>query len=389
MWHRSARLSFLMLACGASTTLAGELPAIKTNAANHVPACATPERLMAFAGSRNPKLDARFASVAEAYKIAGERLNIRWDYAFYQMMVETGSLAFAGDNGAPSVVRASQNNFAKLGSAGDERRGEKFRDVATGALAHLQHLQLYAGDRVEAPAAERTRKVQEWDVLGPWQKALGHPTTYRDLAEKWAPGNGKYADEIAAVAQSFEGTYCKGSPAVTGGGQAAASRTDATAAVAAGGEPKGREQSVHIAKVRPATTGTELARKAIERAKEEGGVGRSALGAGSIAASVGSQVKSAAAAPQEKAQRHAVAPAVHGGGKCRVLTASYGGSRSVIIRHVAEHQMNYVVLGINETDRVREIDAFVSAYAPGGESIGEYAGRDAALDEAFRLCPES
>jgi nucleotide-binding universal stress UspA family protein len=146
---------------------------------------------------------------------------------------------------------------------------------------------------------------------------------------------------------------------------------------------------VHIAKVRPATTGTELARKAIERAREEGGAGRSALGAGSIAASVGSQMKSVASAQQLKAQQHVAAPAVHAGGKCRVLTASYGGSRSVIIRHVAEHQMNYVVLGINESDRVREIDAFLSAYAPGGESIGEYAGRDAALDEAFRLCPES
>lgn len=389
MWHRSARLSFLMLACGASTTLAGELPAIRANAANHVPACATPERLMAFVGSRNPKLDARFASVAEAYKSIGERLNIRWDYAFYQMMVETGSLAFTGDDGAPSVVRASQNNFAKLGAAGDERRGEKFRDVATGALAHLQHLQLYAGDRVEAPAAERTRKVQEWDVLGPWQKALGHPTTYRDLAEKWAPGNGKYADDIAAVAQSFEGTHCKGGPSAAGSEQAAGTRADTAAGAAAVAQPKGREQSVHIAKVRPATTGTELARKAIERAREEGGAGRSALGAGSIATSVGSQMKSAAVAQQQKSQQHVAVPAVHAGGKCRVLTASYGGSRSVIIRHVAEHQMNYVVLGINETDRVREIDAFLSAYAPGGESIGEYAGRDAALDEAFRLCPES
>ena len=89
----------------------------------------------------------------------GDDLKIRWDIAFFQMMLETGNLTFKGD------VSAKQNNFAGMGATGNHVPGESFPDVATGVKAHLQHLLLYAGVHLDNPVAERTRKVQEWGVL--------------------------------------------------------------------------------------------------------------------------------------------------------------------------------------------------------------------------------
>ena len=57
----------------------------------------------------------RFKPIAALYKKHGEALGIRWDYAFYQMVLETNHLMFNGD------VRARQNNFAGIG-ASDSRR---------------------------------------------------------------------------------------------------------------------------------------------------------------------------------------------------------------------------------------------------------------------------
>ena len=70
---------------------AADLPQVKTTNGNEVPACATPGRLMAYLHSRNPKTDARFDSVATEYMRHGEELGIRWDIAFFQMVLDTAS----------------------------------------------------------------------------------------------------------------------------------------------------------------------------------------------------------------------------------------------------------------------------------------------------------
>src|SRR5690606_7650050 len=110
---------------------AAELPQVELSATNKVPVCATPGRLMAFLESRNPKLDERFSTIAADYMRIGEKLHIRWDIAFFQMMLETGNLKFGGD------VSADQNNFAGLGAVGRNVPGESFPDIATGVKAHL------------------------------------------------------------------------------------------------------------------------------------------------------------------------------------------------------------------------------------------------------------
>ena len=78
-------------------TAAAELPAIRTSERNAVPECVTPGRLMAFLRARNDNLEPRFEKIAVHYMRYGEELGLRWDYAFVQMVIETGYLTFKRD----------------------------------------------------------------------------------------------------------------------------------------------------------------------------------------------------------------------------------------------------------------------------------------------------
>jgi len=71
-----------------------------------------------------------------------------------------------------------------------------------------------------------------------------------------------------------------------------------------------------------------------------------------------------------------------------VWTASYGGLKSVIIRSVGDQQTNYTVLDVNEGAESREVEAYVAAYAKGGQKVGEFSNQSQALEKAFELCPE-
>src|SRR5215470_4097437 len=156
----AAILAFAFVSAPIHLASAATLPEIKSSPRNAVPECATPGRLMEYLRSRNPDLHPRFDMVASEYMRQGEMLGVRWDFAFYQMIVETGALSYwrgsrAGD------VKASQNNFAGLGATGKGERGESFPDIATGVRAHLEHLMLYAGRPAENPVAQRTRNVRD------------------------------------------------------------------------------------------------------------------------------------------------------------------------------------------------------------------------------------
>src|SRR5262249_48121017 len=74
---------------------AASLPEIKISASNRVPECVTPGRLLAYLKSRNPELNPRYTGIATEYMRLGEQLGVRWDFAFYQMLLETGQLTFA------------------------------------------------------------------------------------------------------------------------------------------------------------------------------------------------------------------------------------------------------------------------------------------------------
>jgi len=420
---------------------AATLPAIKAGGANAVPACATPGRLMAFAAQRNPKLDPRYADLATHYMRHGEQLGLRWDYAFFQMMFETGSLTYTRDGKTPGDVNARQNNFAGIAATGKGEPGESFASIEEGVRAHLQHLVMYSGERVDAPVADRTRKVQEWGVLTSWQKGFKRPITYADLGRKWAPSSRGYASAVGMFAEAFFNGACKQTDPrpelveeARSGRAAPASKTAAATTTAVTAERRSQ--------------GNELVRKAVERARDEGDATRTSLGARTVAAAVPSSNETAPApavtvlnqssAPElpvgadaepparinSAAQPEAGGPAAKAppskstgaassknitlaaaaalprppasepsqpaaqAGKCRVFTASYGGQKSVIISASAEQFTNFTVLDVNEGQESREIEAYVSAYAKGGQKIVEFSNSNAALDRAFQLCPE-
>jgi hypothetical protein len=411
-------LSGLALAVGTVLSfpaLGAELPPIKATNQNKAVGCATPGRLMAFLQSRNPRLDARFDTIATEYMRHGEDLAVRWDTAFFQMLVETGNLTFTGD------VKPAQNNFAGLGATGKGAPGESFDSVAKGVRAHLEHVLMYAGERIDSPVADRTRKVQEWGVLTSWQKTIKGSVTFTHLARKWAPGDKGYASDIAAIAQKFAETSCK----------EADPRPELVAEAR-----KGLAVAVDMARaIDPQksaageASGIDSAKRSVAAAVAAGDTKRLALGAGSALAEAGKSATTAAApatgnppaykilnAPKDEPPANgdaATASAAPDTGRtetaalaagsgaarsaakaapsksaCKVWTASYGGQKAVIIKAVAGETTNYTVLDVNEGREKREAEAYIAAYAKGGETVAEFKTQNLALDKAFNLCPE-
>ncbi len=166
---------------------AGSMPDIKISAKNAVPECVTPGRLIEYLKSRNAELSPRFESVPVEYMRIGEQLGVRWDYAFYQMILETGALSYQRGNRSGDV-KPTQNNFAGLGATGGGAAGESFKDVPTGVRAHLEHLLHYSGAKLDNPTAERTRKVQEWGVLDELARAVQPPHHLRRPRRQVGPG---------------------------------------------------------------------------------------------------------------------------------------------------------------------------------------------------------
>ena len=436
MQHRVAALClFAVASIPLHPAAAASLPEIKTSPSNSVPECATPGRLLAFLKSRNPNLDPRFESVPSQYMRQGEQLGVRWDFAFYQMILETGTLSYRRGNRSGDV-KPNQNNFAGLGATGGGVPGESFKDVATGVRAHLEHLLLYSGDKLDNPTADRTRKVQEWGVLTKWQSRFNRPITFADLAQQWAPGSNSYARMIDGIAERFV-EFCEQPDP----------RPELLAEV---------RRDLRLAAARAQVpSGAELAKRAIETGKSEQDGKRSALGLAQppasppLAAGLPSskappasfkilnapkeaeaeaadapaalppaappaadhkarereaQAKAAAsvskAPPTAEKQQPSfqvasaagaakqAAPPAATGQKCRVWTASYGGQKALIIRSVIDKVVNYTVLDVNDGAEKREADAFIAAYAKDGTIAGEFVSQTQALDKAFELCPE-
>ncbi len=46
------------------------------------------------------------------------------------------------------------------------------------------------------------------------------------------------------------------------------------------------------------------------------------------------------------------------------------------------------MLDVNEGSEKREAEAYISAYAKGGQTVGEFSNPSQALDKAFELCPD-
>jgi len=182
------------------------LPEIRVRSPEQaVPACVTPARLMRHLLERTPNLDARFRDIARYYKLHGEALGIRWDYAFFQMLLETNYLSYKTGSGRWGDVDPTQNNFAGIGATGGGVPGDSFPDVSTGVLAQMQHLVAYSGERVPDPLAPRTREKQ--DEIVELSLALRRPVRFDDLTDRWAKDR-NYAKSIEWVAERYRQANC-------------------------------------------------------------------------------------------------------------------------------------------------------------------------------------
>jgi hypothetical protein len=207
------------------------LPEIRVSSATEgVPVCVTPARLTRHLLERTPNLDPRFRDIAKHYKVHGEALGVRWDYAFYQMLLETNYLSYKRDSGRQGDVGPRQNNFAGIGATGGGVAGDSFPDVSTGVLAQIQHLVAYSGERVAKPVAPRTRERQD-DIVA-LSRALRRPVRFDDLTNRWAKDR-NYAKSIEWVAERYRSANCTetGAPLRAAADDAAAN-TRAAAALA-------------------------------------------------------------------------------------------------------------------------------------------------------------
>lgn len=210
-----------MFAFVAAPAAAASLPAIVAGPSNAVPACIRPAALMQFVDERNAShrpaqaIDPRFSRLAYAYQRLGtcvarppeKCVGVRWDYAFFQMLIETNYLTFRRPDGVPAGVPPQDNNFAGVGATVRGKPGEHFKDVETGVLAHLQHLLMYSTTHIPEPVAKRTRLVQ--DDVQAIMRRLNRPVTFADLARVWtgSSANG-YAVTMQRIAEKFASRFC-------------------------------------------------------------------------------------------------------------------------------------------------------------------------------------
>lgn len=340
LWPCGALLPAVLLMLALWVGPAAALPEIRTHAGNVVPACVTPARLMHFMATRNESLEPRFRNIARYYRQHGEALHVRWDYAFFQMLLETNYLTFRNGSGGFGDVKPEQNNFAGLGTTGGGVPGDSFPDVSTGVLAQLQHLVAYSGEAVPEPAARRTRERQE-DIIER-SRQLRRPVTFRDLTRRWAVDR-RYGQSIEAIAGRYRSIYCSG---------------QAIAGVV--------EEDDH--------SGRSAARKA--------GPEASAADA-RVAFNSSAMTAAGTALPRQPHLAMRRQP------PCKVWTASYGGRKNILIRAPVAGEVHYTALQVLDGFERSLADTFIRTHAQGGEPIEEFTSRDAALARAFELCPEA
>ena len=322
----------IAIAQALTTTLpaqAATLPEIRLNKSNHVPACATPEALMAFTRARNPNLDRKYDKIAHWYLHWGKTWQVRWDYAYFQMLLETNYLKYRRGNGKRGDVKPHQNNFAGLGATGGGVPGDRFPDVSTGVLAQIQHLVAYSGQLMTNPTAPRT-KLKQSDIVNA-SKRLRRPVRYSDLTRRWAADR-SYHYKIKSIADLFAKKYCTGA----------------------------RPQRAR----RPVLASTTFwpGRPTWKPARTEA----------RVAASVPSPT-------QRRSQRI----------RCQISKASYGGRKTLLIRAVKQSNVHYTALSVLDGFEESMANQFMKTHARGGIVLGTFSDQAAALRRANMLCPTS
>ena len=331
----------MMAAVAVAGSVSAGPPPIRTSEQNRMPACVTPERLMAFLRDRNPKLEPRFNDIARWYKTHGETWRVRWDYAFYQMIIETNHLSYRIGGGGWGDVNPKQNNFAGIGTTGGGVPGDGYKDVSTGVLAQIQHLVAYSGERMESPIAPRTQLRQD-DIIA-ISARLKRNVTFGDLAGRWAVDR-RYARSIEIIAERFRKAHCNGNSPIL-------DRPEPEAQEARKEAPKLMREPVQVSFRQHASLGGADLRPSL---------------------------------PPEPAV--VAAPAA-----CKVQAASYvgkaGASKALLIKAEVAGEVHFTALQVLDGFERSMADSFIKARAPGGSMVAEFETNDAALSRAYELCP--
>jgi len=312
-------------------------PPIRLSPTNQVPACVTPAALNRFLADQNiqrgHRLLPHFRDIARHYQRHGITHRVRWDYAFFQMALETNFLSFRRGNGRPGDVHPNQNNFAGLGTTGGGVPGDRYPNVSTGVLAQIQHLVVYSGERLSNPVGHRTRLKQDVILKSVGGIARRRPVTFADLARRWAADR-RYGRSIQRLAGLFFSGYCK-------------------------------PGTVAHRKTAPRPPALPGARTNVKQ--RQAGIEPS---------------------PQANSTKRPQAPRVtpQPVKSCEVQIASYGGHRAVLIETIASGAVKLTALNVHPGFEVAMAANFIQTYAPQGRTIGAYPSRKAALAKAHSIC---
>ncbi len=130
-----------------------------------------------------------FPEIGKLYREEGAIEGVDYDIAFAQMCFETNFLRFGG------ITKASQNNFAGLGTPGGGPEGASFGSARLGVRAHIQLLKAYASTEplVQESINPRFRFITR-----------GIAPLVGQLSGRWQPGT-DYGDKVlAAVRRLYE-----------------------------------------------------------------------------------------------------------------------------------------------------------------------------------------
>ncbi len=375
-----AIVSAASIEASAATAAAAE---IRLTGANKVPSCVTPDRLTAFLRGRNDRLDPRFKDIARWYEHWGKAWRVRWDYAFFQMAVETNFLTYRRGDGRMGDVDPKQNNFAGIGTTGGGVPGDRYPDVKTGVLAHIQHLVAYSGERLADPVAPRTKLKQD-DIVEA-SRRLARPVRFADLARRWAVDK-RYGESIEWVADSFRKTHCTGreTEQVAAAAPKAVTPPPAPSKVASraglGGEPK--LVRAPAAAEKPALA-TASPFKTIRRAGEAAPA-PAVVAAVSPAKPPSQPIETAALPPAPGEARPVTVASIAG---CSVASASFGGRKTLLIRAETGGRVRFTTLSVLEGFEQSMAESYIKAQAPGGTVVAAFESRDAAVARAREMCP--
>jgi hypothetical protein len=72
---------------------------------------------------------------------------------------------------------------------------------------------------------------------------------------------------------------------------------------------------------------------------------------------------------------------------CSVDSVSFGGDKAVLIRAEDVREIRYIAVAVLDGFETSMAESFIRTHAAGGQSLGAFPSKEAALAKARELCP--